>query len=333
MGTIQNYSPVLSKMITTIAIFPTSNHSLMSFLSLFTLVSCIKLTDGFMPSTSYATSPNRVQPLFSTITAPVTLPDGLTKMVKRKGDGPRLRKGDVAIVKYNCYVPSDNAEEPAMIFSQSPRQKVIVGGGSMIKGWEISLASMSVGENAVIRIEKNAAEQFGYGSKGVYPLIPPDAIIEMEMEILDSEKQQMGGAATAAMGASSGFIDLGGSEGGSGELANLDPSKPRTPESIAAAFKSRQEIAAKTVELEGLEGFIEKVKSYYFFGFFEGETGEAAPWYLRPSITFPLAFAIVGAAFYLVFAVGGISERGAQVTDELDAIITLLPLRDSIIVA
>merc|ERR1712238_642969 len=245
---------------------------------------------------------------FSTITAPVTLPDGLTKMVKRKGDGPRLRKGDVAIVKYNCYVPSDNAEEPVMIFSQSPRQKVIVGGGSMIKGWEISLASMSVGENAVI-------------------------IIEMEMEILDSEKQQMGGAATAAMGASSGFIDLGGSEGGSGELANLDPSKPRTPESIAAAFKSRQEIAAKTVELEGLEGFIEKVKSYYFFGFFEGETGEAAPWYLRPSITFPLAFAIVGAAFYLVFAVGGISERGAQVTDELDAIITLLPLRDSIIVA
>ena len=56
----------------------------MSFLSLFTLVSCIKLTDGFMPSTSYATSPNRVQPLFSTITAPVTLPDGLTKMVKRQ---------------------------------------------------------------------------------------------------------------------------------------------------------------------------------------------------------------------------------------------------------
>lgn len=132
----------------------------------------------------------------------------------------------MAIVKYNCYVPSDNAEEPVMIFSQSPRQKVIVGGGSMIKGWEISLASMSVGENAVIRIEKNAAEQFGYGSKGVYPLIPPDAIIEMEMEILDSEKQQMGGAATAAMGANSGFIDLGGSEGGSGELANLDPSKP-----------------------------------------------------------------------------------------------------------
>lgn len=59
----------------------------------------------------------------------------------------------------------------------------------------------------------------------------------------------------------------------------------------------------------------------YFFGLFEGETGEKAPWFLRPSITFPLAFLIVGAAFFVQFSVGGIKERGAQVTDELDEII------------
>jgi len=72
---------------------------------------------------------------------------------------------------------------------------------------------------------------------------------------------------------------------------------------------------------EGLEGMIEKAKEFYFFGFFEGETGEKAPWILRPSITFPLAFAVVGAGFYATFALGGISERGKQVTDELDDII------------
>lgn len=74
-------------------------------------------------------------------------------------------------------------------------------------------------------------------------------------------------------------------------------------------------------EKEGLEGFIEKAKNFYFFGFFEGETGQQAPWFLRPSITFPLAFGVVGAAFYVSVISGAISERGAEVTDELDEII------------
>ncbi len=97
----------------------------------------------------------------------------------------------------------------------------------------------------------------------------------------------------------------------------------RTPEAIAAAYASRQEqmMFEKQNEKEGLEGLIEKVKGFYFFGFFEGETGEQAPWILRPSITFPIAFALVGVGFYITFAVGGISERGAQVTDELDDIV------------
>jgi len=97
----------------------------------------------------------------------------------------------------------------------------------------------------------------------------------------------------------------------------------RTPKAIEAAYKARQgQIAIdKANEKEGLEGWIEKAKGFYFFGFFEGETGEQAPWILRPSITFPIAFAVVGLGFWITFAVGGISERGAQKTDELDDIV------------
>lgn len=65
----------------------------------------------------------------------------------------------------------------------------------------------------------------------------------------------------------------------------------------------------------------DKIKGFYFFGLFEGETGERAPWFLRPSITFPLAFAVVGAAFYVSYVGGAISERGATIKDELDEII------------
>jgi hypothetical protein len=42
---------------------------------------------------------------------------------------------------------------------------------------------------------------------------------------------------------------------------------------------------------------------------------------LKPSITFPIAFAIVGAAFYVSFKFGAIRERGSQSTDELDDIV------------
>lgn len=96
----------------------------------------------------------------------------------------------------------------------------------------------------------------------------------------------------------------------------------RTASEIQAAYEQRlQQKALQGPAKEGLEGFIEKAKNFYFFGFFEGETGQQAPWFLRPSITFPIAFAIVGAAFYVSYLSGAISERGASSVDELDEII------------
>jgi hypothetical protein len=96
----------------------------------------------------------------------------------------------------------------------------------------------------------------------------------------------------------------------------------RTAATIQAAYEERQAIKAlEGPPKEGLEGWIEKAKGYYFFGLFEGETGQQAPWFLRPSITFPIAFLIVGAAFAVSYATGAISERGAAVTDELDEFI------------
>jgi len=63
----------------------------------------------------------------------------------------------------------------------------------------------------------------------------------------------------------------------------------------------------KAPEKEGLEGFVDWAKSIYVFGFFEGSTGEALPWYLRPLITFPTMFAIVGVTFYVVLSTGSVT--------------------------
>lgn len=42
---------------------------------------------------------------------------------------------------------------------------------------------------------------------------------------------------------------------------------------------------------------------------------------MKPSITFPIAFLVVGLAFYVSLVGGAISERGMPTTDELDEII------------
>jgi hypothetical protein len=244
----------------------------------------------------------------SSASTTITLQEGLTKTILQPGRGPALKLGDVATVSYNCYLA-----DTKQTFSKSPKQKVIVGGGSMIDGWEQGLRNMAVGEKAILSI----APEYGYGSEGVGTIVPPDSVLEIELEVLDAEEQtQLGSAGVVA--SVSGMT-------GSGDWGNLDPMKPRTPQAIDAAYKAKQRQLAleKADEKEGIAGFLDKLTSgrFYFFGLFEGETGQRAPWYLRPSITFPIAFAVVGLGFYATFALGGISERGSQVKDELDDVI------------
>jgi FKBP-type peptidyl-prolyl cis-trans isomerase len=54
----------------------------------------------------------------------------------------------------------------------------------MILGWEKALRTMSVGERAVVRVTD---PDLGYGAAGVPPLIPPNAELEFDIEVLDSQ--------------------------------------------------------------------------------------------------------------------------------------------------
>lgn len=235
-----------------------------------------------------------------------TLPAGIVKTVTRPGDGPVLYVGDVATIRYSCHVVEDDGAVAALPFARSSSQTFVVGDGLMIDGWELALQSMRGGERSVVRLTD---PKFAYGTEGFPPVVPESAVVELQLEVLDVEQG----------------VDL-------GTIASADPLKPRTPASIAAAYSTRREqIAIEDADKkEGIEGMIEKFKTYYFFGFFEGETGQQAPWYLRPSITFPIAFAIVGAAFWVSYAGGAISSRGGQIKDELDEIIVSMNAVDGV---
>jgi FKBP-type peptidyl-prolyl cis-trans isomerase len=110
-----------------------------------------------------------------------TVTDGLIKTVTKPGQGMPVKLGDIATVKYSCYLPNDPKMPP---FSKSNQQKVVVGDGTMITGWDKAIRTMKIGERALVRITDPA---LAYGAMGLAPLIPPGAEIEVDLEILDSQ--------------------------------------------------------------------------------------------------------------------------------------------------
>jgi len=250
----------------------------------------IVATSAFTPSRQSRPSID-----FALRSSTASSPDGIVKQVSTPGSGKAVNLGDIATVRYSCYV---SGNKDALPVARADRQKMVVGDGTMVAGWDKALRTMMVGERSIVKVTNT---DLGYGKDGVPGLIPPGAELEFDIEILEAQPPMQN-------------IDF-------DSIAMAD-NIPRTATEIAAAYEQRQALKAQSgPELEGLEAWIEKAKNFYFFGFFEGETGEKAPWFLRPSITFPIAFLVVGAAFYVSVMAGAISERGAAVTDELDEII------------
>lgn len=68
------------------------------------------------------------------------------------------------------------------LFSTFSQQ--VVGEGTMIKGWDKAVRTMRVGERAIIRVTD---PELGYGSQGVPPLIPSNAQLEFDVEVLDTQ--------------------------------------------------------------------------------------------------------------------------------------------------
>jgi len=61
-----------------------------------------------------------------------------------------------------------------------------IGEGKVISGWEIGIKSMKVGEKAKFYI----SSKYGYKKKGIPPIIPPNADLFFEIEIIDAVKPE-----------------------------------------------------------------------------------------------------------------------------------------------
>jgi FKBP-type peptidyl-prolyl cis-trans isomerase len=96
-----------------------------------------------------------------------------------EGDGPVLKKGDVAQVNYLGQV-WDGKEPFDQSFGKGKPFEVTIGAGMVIKGWDQGLEGKKVGS----RVELVIPPALGYGEKGSGDKIKPNATLVFVVDIV-----------------------------------------------------------------------------------------------------------------------------------------------------
>ncbi|KAG7088303.1 FK506 binding protein proline rotamase rapamycin-binding protein [Marasmius oreades] len=105
---------------------------------------------------------------------------GLTIEIVAPGDGKTYpRAGDIVSIHYVGTL-EDGTQFDSSYDRGRPFQ-VELGVGAVIKGWEEGVLKLSKGEKAILTIPPNLA----YGDEGVPSLIPPNALLKFEMQLLE----------------------------------------------------------------------------------------------------------------------------------------------------
>ncbi|MCB5180414.1 FKBP-type peptidyl-prolyl cis-trans isomerase [Streptomyces antimicrobicus] len=106
-------------------------------------------------------------------------PKDLKVQVLSEGDGPALKKGDVAQVNYYGQV-WDGDKPFDTSFDRGQPFDVTVGAGMVIKGWDQGLEGQKVGS----RVELVIPPDLGYGAQGSGEKIKPNATLVFVVDIV-----------------------------------------------------------------------------------------------------------------------------------------------------
>lgn len=105
----------------------------------------------------------------------LTNDQGLLKKIIKEGSGATPLKGN------KCYMNYIGKFEDGKIFDQSEKPfEFKLGTGQVIKGWDVGVATMKVGEKAVLQLRYD----YAYGEKGYPGVIPKKATLIFDVELV-----------------------------------------------------------------------------------------------------------------------------------------------------
>lgn len=111
-----------------------------------------------------------------------TNPSGLQYEDTVVGTGAQAIKGQSVTVHYTGWL-FNNATQGAKFDSSKDRKDpfvFVLGGGMVIKGWDEGVAGMKVGGARTLIIPA----ALGYGERGAGGVIPPNATLKFDVELL-----------------------------------------------------------------------------------------------------------------------------------------------------
>jgi len=111
---------------------------------------------------------------------------GVKITILKNGTGDTVKKGDTVFMNYTGTL----ADGTVFDSNVNPKFKHVrpfvftIGVGQVIKGWDIGIIGMKVGEKRILKI----SPAYAYGSVGAGGIIPPNATISFEVELLQIKK-------------------------------------------------------------------------------------------------------------------------------------------------
>src|ERR1700739_556768 len=114
-------------------------------------------------------------------------PSGLIYTDTEIGTGDEATSGNSVSVHYTGWLQEPGGQKGNKFDSSVDRGSPFsfrLGAGQVIKGWDEGVAGMKVGGKRQLRIPPD----LGYGAQGAAGVIPPNAILVFDVELLDVTK-------------------------------------------------------------------------------------------------------------------------------------------------
>jgi len=114
------------------------------------------------------------------------MPGSLQKIDVKQGTGAEAVSGRPVVVHYTGWLYDDSKpDKKGSKFDSSVDRKTpfgfFLGAGKVIKGWDEGVAGMKVGGQRTLIIPP----QMGYGERGAGGVIPPNATLIFDVELLE----------------------------------------------------------------------------------------------------------------------------------------------------